>query len=159
MTDAIRTHIVKLLDSEEAHVDFDKAVADLPAELRGRRVKGFAHSPWELVEHLRLAQRDLLDFCRDPNYTAPKWPDDYWPARPEPPDAVAWDRSLVAFRNDREALKAFTADPGLDLTAKIPHGSGQTYLRSILLVADHNAYHLGQLVAVRQQLGAWHGSR
>lgn len=155
MSDAIRTHIVSLLDWGDAHVDFDKAVAGLPAELRGRRVPGFAHSPWELVEHLRLAQRDLLDFCVDAHYKAPKWPDDYWPKAPEPPDAASWDRSLAAFRKDREALKALAADPARDLTAKIPHGTGQTYLRSILLVADHNAYHLGQLVAVRQQLGAW----
>jgi uncharacterized damage-inducible protein DinB len=155
MSDPIRAHIVKLLDWDEAHADFDKSVAGLAADLRGRRVQGFAHSPWELVEHIRLAQRDLLDFCRDPGYQAPKWPDDYWPPTPAPPDQKSWDRSLAAFREDCEALKAFAADPAVDLTARIPHGTGQTYLRSILLVADHTAYHLGQLVAVRQQLGAW----
>lgn len=155
MSDAIRTHVVKLLGWDEAHVGFDTAVANLPEKLRGRRVDGFPHSAWELVEHLRLAQRDLLDFCRDAGYTAPKWPDDYWPASAAPPDGASWDRSLEAFRADREALKALVADPALDLTARIPHGTGQTYLRSILLVADHNAYHIGQLVAVRQQLGAW----
>ena len=116
---------------------------------------GFAHSPWELLEHLRLAQRDLLDFCRDSGYKAPKWPDDYWPASAAPPDDATWDRSVKAFVADREELKALVSDASLDLTAKIPHGTGQTYLRSILLVADHNAYHVGQLVAVRQQLGAW----
>jgi hypothetical protein len=155
MSDPIRAHIVKLLDWDEAHADFDKSVAGLAADLRGRRVQGFPHSPWELVEHIRLAQRDLLDFCRDPHYQAPKWPDDYWPATPAPPDPKSWEQSLAAFRADREALKAFAADAAVDLTARIPHGTGQTYLRSILLVADHNAYHLGQLVAVRQQLGAW----
>ena len=153
--EAVRVHLARLLGWKEAHVDFDAAVAGLPADLRGRRASGFAHSPWELVEHLRLAQRDLLDFCVDPNYTAPAWPDDYWPPKPEPPDDEAWDRSLAAFRADREALQALAADPARDLTARIPHGTGQTYLRSILLVADHNAYHIGQLVAVRQALGAW----
>ena len=155
MTDKIRAHIIKLLEWEDAHVDFDTAVEDLPAALRGRRVPGFAHSPWELLEHLRLAQRDLLDFCRDSGYKAPKWPDDYWPASAAPPDDATWDRSVKAFVADREELKALVSDASLDLTAKIPHGTGQTYLRSILLVADHNAYHVGQLVAVRQQLGAW----
>lgn len=156
MSDPIRTHLVKLLDSKEAHVDFDTAVADLPPGLRGTRVKGFPHSAWELVEHLRLAQRDLLDFCRDAHYKAPTWPDGYWPSSAEPPDETSWERSLAAFRADREALLRFVADSSLDLTARIPHGTGQTYLRSILLVADHNAYHLGQFVALRQQLGAWH---
>ena len=155
MTDQIRAHIIKLLEWEDAHVDFDTAVEALPAELRGRRVPGFAHSPWELLEHLRLAQRDLLDFCRDPGYKAPKWPDDYWPSSAAPPDDTSWDRSVGAFVADREELKALVSDASLDLTAKIPHGTGQTYLRTILLVADHNAYHVGQLVAVRQQLGAW----
>ena len=155
MTDQIRAHIIKLLEWEDAHVDFNTAVEDLPAALRGRRVPGFAHSPWELLEHLRLAQRDLLDFCRDSGYKAPKWPDDYWPASAAPPDDATWDRSVKAFVADREELKALVSDASLDLTAKIPHGTGQTYLRSILLVADHNAYHVGQLVAVRQQLGAW----
>jgi uncharacterized damage-inducible protein DinB len=155
MTDQIRAHIIKLLEWEDAHVAFDTAVEDLPAALRGRRVPGFAHSPWELLEHLRLAQRDLLDFCRDSGYKAPKWPDDYWPPSAAPPDDASWDRSVKAFVADREELKALVSDASLDLTTKIPHGTGQTYLRSILLVADHNAYHLGQLVAVRQQLGAW----
>ncbi len=155
MSDPIREHIVKLLGWDEAHVGFDAAVANLAEPLRGRRVEGFPHSVWELVEHLRLAQRDLLDFCRDRAYRAPKWPDDYWPASAAPPDSAAWDRSLSVFRADRQALQAFAADPALDLTARIPHGTGQTYLRSILLVADHNAYHIGQVVAVRQQLGAW----
>lgn len=155
MDEATRAHVVKLLEWGDAHVDFDTAVADLPAELRGRRVQGFPHSAWQLVEHLRLAQRDLLDFCVDPHYEAPKWPDDYWPKSPEPPDSTSWDKCLAAFREDREALKALAGDKARDLTAKIPHGTGQTYLRSILLVADHNAYHLGQLVALRQQLGAW----
>lgn len=155
MSDPIRTHIVKLLGWDEAHVGFDAAVANLPDRLRGRRVEGFPHSAWELVEHLRLAQRDLLDFCRDADYSAPKWPDDYWPASAAPPGGASWDHSLEAFRADRKALQALVADPALDLTARIPHGTGQTYLRSILLVADHNAYHIGQLVALRQQLGAW----
>ena len=155
MSDPIRTHIVKLLGWEEAHVGFDTAVADLPRPLRGRRVEGFPHSAWELVEHIRLAQRDLLDFCRDPGYTAPKWPDDYWPSSPEPPDEAAWNRSIKQFAADRKALEKFASDPSIDLTARIPHGTGQTYLRTVLVAADHNASHVGQLVALRQQLGAW----
>ena len=119
------------------------------------RVAGFPHSAWELVEHLRITQRDILDFCRDPNYVEPKWPDDYWPKSPEPPSERAWDESIAAFREDRAALEALAADGSIDLFAKIPHGSGQTYLRELVLVADHNAYHLGQLVMLRQQLGAW----
>ena len=104
---------------------------------------------------MRITQHDILDFCRNADYEEIKWPDDYWPASPEPPSPTAWDESISAFREDRAALEALALDESIDLFAKIPHGSGQTYLREILLVADHNAYHLGQLVAVRKQLGAW----
>jgi hypothetical protein len=155
MSDAIRDHLVKLLSWEEAHVGFDTAAADLRADLRGQRVPGFPHSAWEIVEHLRLAQRDLLDFCRDPGYKNPRWPDDYWPASAAPPDDASWDRSIAAFQSDRKALQAFIANPSIELSARIPHGTGQTYLRTILVAADHAAYHIGQLVAVRRQLGAW----
>ncbi|HEX8692257.1 MAG TPA: DinB family protein [Longimicrobium sp.] len=153
--DALRAHLRKLLDWQDAHASFDAAVEDVPPGVRGRRPEGLPHSPWQLLEHLRRAQRDVLDFCRDPEYAERKWPDDYWPADPEPPLPEAWDESVAAFRADRRELQRLASDPELDLFARIPHGDGQTYLRELLLVADHNAYHVGQLVAVRRLLGAW----
>jgi uncharacterized damage-inducible protein DinB len=156
-TGRLRAQLVRLLNWEEAHVGFDKAVDKIPADRRGARAAGFEHSPWQLLEHLRLAQKDLLDFCVNPRYAhALSWPDDYWPRSPEPPDDAAWARSVADFEADREKLKAVAADAGVDLYAPVPTGSGQqTYLRAILLVADHTAYHVGQLVAVRRALGVW----
>jgi DinB superfamily len=113
------------------------------------------HSPWEILEHLRIAQEDILDFCRSPQYEDKKWPDQYWPPTPAPPDAAAWDASVAAFRRDRSAIAKLASDPKIDLAARIPHGTGQTYLREVLLILDHNAYHVGELVAVRRALGAW----
>ena len=153
--DPLRLHLTKLLDWQDAHVRFDDAIGDLPPELRGRRPPGVAHSPWELLEHLRLAQHDILEFCRNPAYKALSWPADYWPPGAAPPSQEAWDASVAAFREDQAALRRLAEDSALDLFAAIPHGSGQTYLRELLLVADHNAYHLGQLVIVRRLLGAW----
>jgi hypothetical protein len=144
------------LDWEEAHLGVESALKDLPADLRGRRPEGLPHSPWQLVEHIRIAQHDLLDFCRNPDYKQElKWPDDYWPAAGELPTAAAWEKSLAALRSDREEFKRFITEPGRDLSAKIPHGTGQTYLRTFLVAVDHAAYHLGELVAVRRFLGAW----
>ena len=154
-SEALRGQLARMLAWNEAHVGFDAAVEGLPAALRGRRPENFPHSCWELVEHIRLAQRDLLEFCRNPTYSAPRWPDDYWPAQPAPPSPRSWDESIAAFRTDREALQAFVRESGTDLGARIPHGTGQTYLRSVLLAADHTSYHVGQLVAVRHLLGAW----
>ena len=153
--DPLRAQLVKLLSSGEAHVDFDRAVKGIPVKLRGVRPKGLPYSLWQLLEHLRLAQRDILDFCRNPRYRAPKWPDDYWPAKPVPPTARAWGRSVAAFRADRRAFARLISRPSLDPYANIPHGDGQTYLREILLAADHAAFHLGEIVAVRRLLGAW----
>lgn len=155
MPDALRAHLLRALAWEDAHAGFDAAVAGLPAAVRGVRPEGLPHSPWELVEHLRRAQRDILDFCRDPSYEAPTWPRDYWPASPAPPTPDAWDASVAAFRADRAALQTLVADPSRDFFAPIPHGDGQTYLREALLVIDHNTYHVGQLVLVRRLLGAW----
>jgi uncharacterized damage-inducible protein DinB len=155
MDDVLSDHLARVLDWRDAHAGFDAAVEGLAPELRGRRPDGFPHSPWELLEHLRAAQRDILDFCVAEEYGEMLWPDDYWPSSPEPPSPDAWDRTVAAFREDREALKRLAADPAVDLLAPVPHGDGQTYLREILLVADHNAYHVGQLVAVRRLLGAW----
>lgn len=155
MDEALRTHLLRLLDWQDAHVDVDSAVAGVPPELQGARPEGLPHSLWELLEHMRLVQRDILDFCRNPDYVEPKWPEDYWPGTAAPPSPKAWNESVAAFRSDREALRRLTTDSGVDLFATIPHGTGQSYLREILLVADHNAYHVGQLVLVRRQLGLW----
>lgn len=152
---ALRDHLRRVLEWKDAHATFDAAVADVPPALRGRRPHGLPYSPWELLEHLRLAQADILEFCVDPAYREKEWPADYWPPSPAPPSDAAWDESVAAFRRDREALRRLAADPAVDLFAKIPHGEGQTYLRELLLVADHNAYHVGQLVAVRRLLGDW----
>jgi uncharacterized damage-inducible protein DinB len=149
----IRELLAKTLAAEDAHAGFDTAVADIPEQYRGQRAG--AHSVWELVEHLRLAQHDILDFSRNSNYQEMEWPKDYWPSTPAPPSSASWDESLEAFRRDREALRHMALDTSLDLTQKIPHGEGQTYLRELLLVIDHTAYHVAQLVLVRQSLGIW----
>jgi hypothetical protein len=153
----LREALVKLLDWEEAHIGFDKAVAGLTPEQRGARAPGFEHSPWQLVEHLRLAQKDILDFCLNPAYVHElTWPDDYWPADPAPPSPRAWEDSIADFHADRERLEAMIRNNEIDLFALVPTGKkNQTYLRACLLVADHNAYHVGQLVAVRKALGIW----
>ena len=151
----LRDHVVRLLDWNEAHATFDDAVAGLPVALRGRRPGGLPYSPWELLEHIRRVQRDLLEFCGDGGYEERKWPDDFWPESPTPPTAEAWDESVAAVRADRDALQALAADPARDLLAPVPHGAGQTLLRELLLAADHAAYHVGELVAVRRLLGAW----
>lgn len=152
---ALRDHLLRLLDWHDAHVDFDTAVTGVPLELQGTRPHGWSYAPWELLEHMRITQHDILDFCRNPDYAEIAWPADYWPKTAAPPHAAAWEESVAGFRRDRDALKRRVADSTIDLFARIPHGTGQTYLREALLVADHNAYHLGQLVAVRRQLGIW----
>jgi len=149
-----RDHLTRVLDWEDAHVGFDTAVAGIPEHLRGMHLSGL-HSPWQLVEHLRRAQRDILEFCRNADYVELKWPEDYWPPTPSPPSPGAWEDSLAQYREDRSAMQALAEDPGVDLGGKIPWGSGQTRLREILLTADHTAYHVGQLVLVRQLLGIW----
>jgi uncharacterized damage-inducible protein DinB len=153
--DAFRDHLVRVLDWEEAHVGFDKAIDGIPADKRGARAPGFEHSPWQLLEHMRLAQEDILDFCVNANYHHNmKWPDDYWP-KAAPPNDAAWSDSIASYKRKREKMKALAREIE-DLTALVPTGKGnQTYLRAILLVADHNAYHVGQLVAVRRALGIW----
>jgi uncharacterized damage-inducible protein DinB len=154
--DALRAHLIRLLDWQEAHAGFDKAVANLAPDKRGARASGFDHSPWQLLEHLRIAQADILDFCLNPAYVHDRaWPDDYWPKNPQPPDGAAWEASVAAYRADRDAMKRLAQNQP-DLLELVPTGTGnQTYLRAIFLVADHAAYHVGQLVAVRRALGAW----
>jgi hypothetical protein len=151
----LRDHIARLLDWGEAHATFDKAVAGLAEPLRGRTPEGVPYSPWQLVEHLRITQHDILDFCVNPDYRELAWPDDYWPASSAPPSPAAWNECLRRFREDRTQLQRLARDPALDLTARIPHGTGQTYLRELLLAADHAAYHVGELIVVRRLLGAW----
>ena len=152
---ALREHVDYLLGGGGAHLDFDKAVAGLPPEKRGVRAAHTPHTAWRLVEHLRIAQWDILEFSRNPKHVSPEWPAGYWPEGDAPPDDKAWDRSVAAFKADLAAVRALVNDPKTDLFAKIPHGDGQTILREALLVADHNAYHLGQLVFLRRALGAW----
>ncbi len=155
MSDAdLRKHLVDLLDGGHAHIRFDDAVKDFPPELRGIRPNGSPHSAWELLEHLRIAQWDILEFARDPKHVSPKFPSGYWPSSAAPPDEAAWKKSIADFRRDRDALADLARDESVDLHAKIPHGDGQTVLREIMLAADHNAYHLGQFMLVRRILGA-----
>ena len=151
---AVREVLARSLGWSDAHVSFDDAVRGLPEHLRGVRPAGLPHSPWELVEHIRLAQRDILHFCVAPEYAEMEWPSGYWPSSPEPPSAEVWERTIAAVREDRESLRRLARDTA-DLTAVTPHGTDQTYLRELLLVADHTAYHVGQVVLVRQLLGAW----
>jgi hypothetical protein len=152
---ALRDHLLYLLRGGGAHLNFDAAISGLPAELHGAKPAGVPHSPWRLLEHMRIAQWDILEFSRNPKHVSPPFPDGYWPVSDAPPDPDAWDRSVAAFRADLQAMCHLVANPATDLFARIPHGDGQTILREALLVADHNAYHLGQLVVVRRALGAW----
>ena len=154
----VRSLVARVLSWGDAHVTFEAAVKDLPADLRGVAPPGLPYSPWQLVEHLRLTQLDILDFCRNPQYREPRWPEDYWPSSAEPPTDEAWRASVQSFLRDREELAVLAENPEIDLEAHIPHGTGQTYLRELLLVADHNAHHLGELIVVRRLLGAWKGS-
>lgn len=151
---AVRKQLANVLTWRDAHVGFDKAIEGIPVHARGKRPSGLPYSAWQLLEHMRIAQRDILDFCRNPDYEELNWPDDYWPHAPEPPTASAWDESVRQFREDRAAMQKIATETA-DLLAKIPHGSGQTYLREVLLVADHNAYHVGELVLLRRLLGIW----
>lgn len=150
---ALRQHLLELLAGGHAHVTFDDAVADLPAELRNNKPHGLPHSPWRLLEHLRIAQWDILEFSRNAKHESPAWPAGYWPA--DEATEASWQRSVHQFRADLDAMRSLVADPASDLWARLPWGDGQTLLREALLVADHNAYHIGELVVVRRLLGAW----
>ena len=151
----VREHLRKALSWSEGHVDWKTALAGLPAPLRGQKPAGAPHSAWELLEHVRIAQWDILEFSRDPKHVSPDFPSGYWPGASAPPNEAAWEKSVKSFETDLEAMAKLVADPKTDLAAPIPHGSGQTILREALLAADHNAYHLGQFVLLRRLLGNW----
>ena len=151
---SLRTHLSKILDWQDAHISFDAAVDGFIPTLQGDAPEGLPYSPWQLLEHLRLTQLDILEFCRNSAYVEPS-AEEYWPPTTMPPNETAWDESVAGFRRDRESLKQLAMNPAIDLFALIPHGAGQTYLQELLLAADHNAYHIGQLVTVRRLLGVW----
>jgi DinB superfamily len=152
---SLRNELDRLLSGKGAHVDFDGAVADFPAKLRGIRPEGSPHSAWELLEHLRLAQWDMLAFSRDSKHVSPKWPEGYWPDSSTPAKAEDWEKSVKAFRHDLAAMRKLVSDPESDLFTPLAHGEGQTLLREAMQMADHNAYHVGELVFLRRVLGIW----
>jgi len=151
----LRQQLSKFIDWHEAHADLAAAVDGFPPEMGGRVPEGMPHSAWQLLEHMRIALWDILEFCRDTRHESPSWPEGYWPKAAAPPTQEAWEMSLNAIRKNLEELRKMISDHKQDLFAPLPGGSGQTLLREALLVADHNAYHLGQLVLVRKALGAW----
>ena len=151
----LREQLAAVLEGSQAHADAPTVLRAFPAALRGVKPHGCPHTAWQLLEHMRIAQWDILEFCRNPKHNSPKWPEGYWPATEAPPSPRAWDRSCKEFLNGRSAMKRLVTRPTADLFAKLPHGSRQTLLREALLVVDHNAYHLGQLLLVRRMLGAW----
>lgn len=155
--ESLREHLRDLLGGGGAHAKFDDVMKGLPAKLRGTKPDSLPHTAWMLLEHMRIAQRDILEFSRDAKHKSPNWPAGYWPKTEAPPSPAAWNKSIQQFHDDLKAMQDLVADPETDLYARIPWGEGQTILREALLVADHNAYHLGQMVDLRRLLGAWKG--
>ena len=151
----LRDCLRRAMDWHEAHADWKAALKDFPVKLRGTRPKGAPYSAWELLEHARIATWDILEFSRDAKHVSPDWPGGYWPKKPAPPNAAAWEKSIKSLKHDLEEMGKLVTDPKTDLLAPIPHGSGQTILREALLIADHNSYHLGQIILVRRLLGCW----
>jgi hypothetical protein len=149
----LRRCLLRLLQGKGAHLAFDAVVRDFPAGLRGKRPRGSPHTAWQLLEHMRIAQWDILEFVRDPEHVSPAFPEGHWPSGDAPPDGTAWDRSVAAFRKDLRAVQRLVRDPRRDLLAPLPHTDGVTLMRQALLVADHNAYHLGQMMLLRRMLG------
>lgn len=148
-------HVLELLAGGHAHVDLKTALAGLPPALRGKKPKGAEHTAWQLLEHMRIANWDILEFTRDAKHVSPEWPGGYWPKTAAPPSAAAWNNSIRKAQADQKAMEKLVASKKTDLLAPIPHGTGQTVLREALLMADHNAYHIGQLILLRRSLGAW----
>jgi hypothetical protein len=152
---SLRQHLIELLKGGSAHARFEEAVAGIPAKLRGQKPAGLPHSAWMLVEHMRIGQWDILEFSRNRKHVSPDWPKGYWPRGEAPPSVAAWNASIKNFRRDLKAMQDLVANAKTDLHARIPWGDGQTVLREALLAADHNAYHVAQLVDIRRWLGAW----
>lgn len=152
---ALRDHLAGMLDWGSAHMTLEEAVADFPLEYMNVRPPNVSYTPWHLLEHIRIAQWDILDFCRNPDYKEMEWPKEYWPAEGESADEARWNETLREFRADLEELKHLAMDPNTDLYAPIPHGQGQTILRELQVVADHNAYHTGEFAILRQVTGSW----
>jgi len=153
--DILRNHLVDLLVGRNAHVDIESALKGLPAKLRGAKPKGSPHTLWQLLEHIRIAQWDILEFSRNKKHVSPPWPEGYWPKTDAPPSPAAWSKSLKQVRDDLKSMEKLVRNKKSDLFRPIPHGDGQTLLREALLLADHNAYHVGQLVTARKLLDAW----
>ena len=153
----LREHVLYLLDGGGAHTRFNDAVKNMPERSRSVKPDGLPHSAWMLLEHLRIAQRDILEFSRNSKHASPKWPEGYWPKTQAPPRPAAWNKSVQQFRKDLKAMQDLVANARTDLYARIPWGDGQTILREALLLADHNAYHVAQLIDVRRLLGVWKG--
>jgi hypothetical protein len=149
---SLREHLLYLLGGGGAHVDFEAVVKDFPVEVINRKAEHMPYTPWQVLEHMRIAQWDILEFSRNPAHVSPPWPEGYWPAKDATADEAAWNESVEAFRADLEAMKRLVDDPATDLFAPLDHGTGQTILREALLVADHNAYHLGVLVTLKRLL-------
>jgi hypothetical protein len=155
----LREQLRTLLEGGQAHMTFEEAVADFPREYMNAKPPHMSATPWHLLEHMRMAQRDILEFIRNPQYVSPQWPEGFWPAESRLADEASWEQTLASFRADREALQQLVVDPGMDLYAPIPHGSGQSLLREILLVADHTAFHLGEFGILRQVMQTWRTQR
>jgi hypothetical protein len=155
MSDPVRDQVISLLRGGNAHVTFEEAVERIPPKLRGVKPEGAEHTAWQLLEHMRIAQSDILEFSRNPKHVSPGWPEGYWPKTAKPPSDAAWKKSIAAIKKDRDAMVKLINNPKTDLYEKISHGTGQNILREALLIADHNAYHLGQLVLLERLLGAW----
>ena len=155
MSDPVRDQVISLLRGGNAHVTFEEAVKRIPPKLRGVKPGGAEHTAWQLLEHMRIAQSDILEFSRNPKHVSPGWPEGYWPKTAKPPSDAAWKKSIAAIKKDRDAMVKLINNPKTDLYEKISHGTGQNILREALLIADHNAYHLGQLVLLERLLGAW----
>ena len=154
-TQQLREHLLELLRGQSAHASFDDIVAEWPVELRGVKPVGLPYTAWQVLEHLRIAQWDILEFSRNPRHVSPDYPDGYWPETEQPADEASWGKSVANFTEDLGRMRALVEEG--DLFTPFAHGSGQTLLRETMLVADHNAYHLGQLVTIRRLLGAWPG--
>jgi len=153
--DALRRQVVEFLGSSHAHASLDAAIKGIPVKLRGKKPKGAEHTAWQLLEHIRIAQWDILEFSRTPKHVSPAWPDGYWPSTEAPPSTAAWSKSVRQVEADLKEMQKLVSSKKSDLFAPIPHGTGQTLLREALLLADHNAYHVGALVLLRRLLGCW----